>query len=61
LNKLMQYVRDRMDNYDYFATATEIEDFVIRDLSNWYIRVNRRRFWKTEQDEDKNNGYDTLF
>jgi len=50
-----------MDNYDYFAAAGEIEDFVIKDLSNWYMRINRRRFWKTEQSEDKIHGYDTLY
>jgi isoleucyl-tRNA synthetase len=61
LNRLIEVVRDRMDNYDYFTAATEMEDFVIKDLSNWYIRVNRRRFWKTEQDKDKIAGYDTLF
>lgn len=61
LNRLVKIVRDRMDNYDYFTAAGEMEDFVIKDLSNWYIRVNRRRFWKTEQDEDKVYGYDTLY
>jgi isoleucyl-tRNA synthetase len=61
LNRLIQVVRDRMDNYDYFAAATEIESFVVKDLSNWYIRINRRRFWKTEQDEEKDQGYDTLY
>jgi isoleucyl-tRNA synthetase len=61
LNQIVKVVKENMDNYDYFTAATAVDDFVIRDLSNWYIRINRRRFWKTEQTEDKLYGYDTLY
>ncbi len=39
--------------YDPNGAANEIEHFVVEELSNWYIRRNRRRFWKTEGDRDK--------
>ncbi|MEJ2627534.1 MAG: isoleucine--tRNA ligase, partial [bacterium] len=41
--------------------ARTIQDFVIDDLSNWYIRRNRRRFWKSEMNEDKIAAYQTLY
>ncbi len=47
--------------YEPDAAATEIEQFVVEELSNWYIRRNRRRFWKSETDADKAAAYHTLY
>jgi isoleucyl-tRNA synthetase len=52
-------VRDALDNYDA-AAATKAIETLVDDLSNWYIRRNRRRFWKGELDADKRAAYDTL-
>lgn len=49
-----------MDNYDYFAATVAIDSF-IDDLSNWFVRTSRRRFWKSERDTDKRSAYVTLF
>ncbi len=46
-------VRRRMDAYDLAGAARAIEEFVVDELSNWYIRRNRRRLWKGEQGPDK--------
>jgi len=59
LNMLVQDVTNRLDNYEPYEAATSIEKFV-DDLSKWYVRRSRRRFWKSEQDEDKNAAYTTL-
>ncbi len=59
LTDLTDQVTRRMDGYDITAACREIEQFV-DDLSNWYVRLNRRRFWKAE-DEDKNAAYHTLY
>jgi isoleucyl-tRNA synthetase len=60
LHQLIGLVRDRMDQYDPAAAARAIEFFVVEELSNWYIRRNRRRFWKPESDRDKLAAYATL-
>lgn len=60
LNALIQEVTERMDNYDPYQSARAIEGFV-NDLSNWYVRRNRRRFWKSENDSDKLAAYQTLY
>jgi isoleucyl-tRNA synthetase len=49
-----------LDNYDIYSPTREIERFV-EDLSNWYVRRNRRRFWKSENDGDKRGAYATLY
>ncbi len=54
--KIVQY----LDDYNVLRSAKEIEKFV-DDLSNWYIRRSRRRFWKSEDDQDKTEGYQTLY
>ncbi len=59
-NELVQAVRDSFDAYDIATGARAIEHFVIEELSNWYIRRNRRRFWKPESDIDKAAAYETL-
>jgi isoleucyl-tRNA synthetase len=51
---------DFMEQYDLTKAARTVSDFVIDDLSNWYIRRNRRRFWKSEAGTDKLAAYQTL-
>jgi isoleucyl-tRNA synthetase len=53
-------VRDALDGYDAQRATRTIEAFV-DDLSNWYVRRNRRRFWKGELDADKRAAYATLY
>ncbi len=50
----------QLDDYDINAPAKAIESFV-DDLSNWYVRRSRRRFWKAESDADKQAAYETLY
>ena len=59
-NELIGTVRDSLDSYDIATGARAIENFVVEELSNWYIRRNRRRFWKPESDGDKSAAYETL-
>jgi isoleucyl-tRNA synthetase len=60
-NELVGTVRDGIDQYDIAHAARAIEHFVVEELSNWYIRRNRRRFWKPESDADKSAAYETLY
>ncbi len=60
-NELVGTVRDGLDGYDIAVAARAIEHFVVEELSNWYIRRNRRRFWKPESDADKSAAYETLY
>ncbi|MCC6817635.1 MAG: isoleucine--tRNA ligase, partial [Bacteroidia bacterium] len=53
LNTLIKLVTDKMDDYDPTPAARAIETFVCDDLSNWYVRLSRRRFWKGEMNSDK--------
>ncbi len=57
---LVQAVRDRLDDYDPSGAARPIERFV-EDLSHWYVRRGRRRYWKSEGDADKEAAYLTLY
>jgi isoleucyl-tRNA synthetase len=59
LQVMVQEVTDSLDNYDA-AAATRVAEAWVDDLSNWYVRRSRRRFWKSEQDEDKDLAYWTL-
>jgi len=59
LGLLMDFVEHDLDNYDIYSAAKKIEIF-IDNLSNWYIRRSRKRFWKSENDTDKNEAYATL-
>ena len=61
LNQVVAFTRERLEAYDPSAAANEIERFVVEELSNWYIRRNRRRFWKSESDLDKQAAYHTLY
>ncbi|MBN2186737.1 MAG: isoleucine--tRNA ligase [Dehalococcoidia bacterium] len=60
LNRLVVEVTRIMDNYNPTSAAHKIEKFV-DDLSNWYVRRSRRRFWKSENDADKLAAYTTLY
>ena len=53
LESLTQAVSEAYDNYNPTEAARLIEHFVVEELSNWYVRRNRRRFWKGEKDADK--------
>ena len=52
-NKLVKVVTESMDKYDATVATREIQNFVSEDLSNWYIRRNRRRFWASVNDTNK--------
>jgi isoleucyl-tRNA synthetase len=56
----VQAYRERMDEYDLAGACRLIERFVVDELSNWYIRRNRRRFWKAGRGSDKNSAFATL-
>jgi isoleucyl-tRNA synthetase len=60
LNHLVKDSRERMDKYEAQAVMRYLEEFV-DDLSTWYIRTGRRRFWKSENDNDKAVAYKTLY
>jgi len=60
LNQLVADVDNGLQNYDPSGAGRKIEDFV-GDLSNWYVRRSRRRFWKSENDADKFAAYMTLY
>ena len=59
LHILIKKVTAELDGYDAFAAGRAIADFV-DELSNWYVRRSRRRFWKSEADADKIAAYLTL-
>lgn len=61
LNALVERVEELLTRYDLTKSARAITDFVIDDLSNWYVRRCRRRFWKSEMGEDKLAAYETLY
>ena len=60
LNSLVKKVDYNLENYDLTPAAREINDFVQEKLSNWYVRLSRRRFWKGEYNQDKISAYQTL-
>ncbi len=60
LNSLITDVTEQYENYEPHKAARYIEEFVDEHLSNWYIRLSRRRFWKGEMSEDKKAAYETL-
>lgn len=59
LHKLIREVDFNMQGYDLVRAIRPFENFV-DNLSNWYIRRSRKRFWKSENDDDKNNAYQDL-
>jgi isoleucyl-tRNA synthetase len=61
LYSLVQDYRAAMDDYEPTRAARALETFVDEHLSNWYVRLSRRRFWRGELNEDKRAAYETLF
>lgn len=61
LNSLIKTVRTDMDAYDATPAVRAIEEFTCDHLSNWYVRLSRRRFWKGEMNADKKAAYETLY
>jgi isoleucyl-tRNA synthetase len=60
LNSLIGSVNSEMEQYNLYKVVPLLVDF-IDNLTNWYIRRSRRRFWKSENDADKNHAYATLY
>ncbi|MGB1037628.1 MAG: isoleucine--tRNA ligase [Bacteroidia bacterium] len=60
LHSLAKLVEEAMDDYEPTKATRAIQSYVIDDLSNWYVRLNRRRFWKGELTNDKVAAYQTL-
>ena len=60
LNQLIDEVTESLEEYDPTSAGRKIEGFV-DDLSNWYVRRSRKRFWKSENDTDKLAAYSTLY
>ena len=61
LNSLILLVDESYSDYEPTKAARAITDFVTEHLSNWYVRLSRRRFWKGEYSEDKITAYQTLY
>ena len=61
LNSLVQLVSDSLNDYDPTKGSRAIENFVDEHLSNWFVRLSRRRFWKGEMNAEKQAAYDTLY
>ncbi|MGE0078452.1 MAG: isoleucine--tRNA ligase [Bacteroidales bacterium] len=61
LNSLIKEVEDAYENYEPTRAGRAIQDFVNEQLSNWYVRLNRKRFWGGEFDTDKIAAYQTLY
>jgi len=68
LNSLIKQVEEAYEQYEPTRAARLIQDFTIDDMSNWYVRLNRKRFWKPalpsgrgEYNEDKTAAYQTLY
>ena len=61
LNSLTAEVQASLDDYEPTRAARAIDTFVNDNLSNWYVRLNRKRFWAGEMDENKLSAYQTLY
>lgn len=61
LNSLVKEVDEALEDYEPTKAARAINDFVNDNLSNWYVRLNRKRFWGGEMNEDKLAAYQTLY
>ena len=61
LNSTIKGVIEALERFEIHLAGRRIEDFVVDDLSNWYIRRSRRRFWVTEENFDKDCAYLTLY
>ncbi|HEY9287252.1 MAG TPA: isoleucine--tRNA ligase [Candidatus Dormibacteraeota bacterium] len=64
LSELAAVINDvsrQLDAYDPYAASRRVEGFVVQELSQWYVRRSRRRFWKSESDADKRSAYQTMY
>lgn len=61
LNSLLKEVDEAYNDYEPTKAGRAIQDFVTEHLSNWYVRLSRRRFWKGEYTKDKISGYQTIY
>lgn len=61
LNTLIKEVTEHYDNYEPTRAGRAVQDFVSENLSNWYVRLNRKRFWGGTMDADKLSAYQTLY
>ena len=61
LNTLIKQVEGNYEDYEPTKVARLIQDFVMNKLSNWHVRLSRRRFWKGEYNTDKISAYQTLY
>ncbi len=61
LNSLVRFVNDRLGDYDPTPASRAIQEFVGENLSNWYVRLNRKRFWGGGMTTDKLAAYQTLY
>lgn len=61
LNSLVKEVEEAYEDYEPTRAGRAIQDFVIEQLSNWYVRLNRKRFWGGEYDTDKIAAFQTLY
>jgi isoleucyl-tRNA synthetase len=61
LNTLVGEVHLRMEQYDLTGAVRLLDDFIVDDLSNWYIRRSRKRFWKSDMGQDKLAAYQSLY
>ncbi len=61
LNSLIKKVDEDYNNYEPTRAGRAINDFVNDNLSNWYVRLNRKRFWGGEMNDDKLSAYQTLY
>ena len=61
INSLVKKVIASLDDFEPTVAGRLIEDFVDEELSNWYVRLSRRRFWKGEYEQDKRSAYQTLY
>lgn len=63
INRICDFVNKSKKYYENYSTVEIIREFeiCIDDISNWYVRTNRRRFWKNELDADKSSAYNTLY
>jgi isoleucyl-tRNA synthetase len=60
LNQVVARCTEALENSDAYSATMAVEPF-LDDLTNWYVRRSRRRFWKSEQDSDKQTAYATLY
>lgn len=61
LNTLIKEVTDALEDYEPTRAGRAIQEFVTENLSNWYVRLNRKRFWAGKMDKDKLSAYQTLY